>query len=199
MGFLDNLKKAAQGLAASGGEAFTQPTNQKPRGATGKGEFTYLRKGTAPKKDAEGRVVVKVTSGQDLLLDVSAIDEAAERKLGGRPTDDGEIAKTTRVRLLKNALMPGTNGLDIFTVKGEKVAEVDYNDSEMSRALYDQIVENLRSKGFPHLEGVDYVLDVALRIEGEWVEDDADKPLPQMNELYLMVGVPVEIDIESGD
>jgi len=187
MGFLDKLAKAI--------------TEAQKQSKASSGKFTFQEEGKNPKRDSDNRVIVKVSTGNKIVLGVNKedISDKAIALLLGKPEADKEVEnKSVRLRITRDLESPYPDSVKIETVKGDFVGWVLKRDSALGARIIDSLTSQVQSLA-PDIGAI--VFDVGAKVDGTFDEDEDEQGKislePDLQHVEIQIKDPAEIDILS--
>lgn len=185
-----NTRKKSGGTNSSGTSKARSNSAKQPEG------LAFDTAGTDPETDDKGRVIARLGAGSQIEFDVFLLGGGEQdRFLLGKPKDD-TVERTVRVRVSK-ALKRDQVLYEVATPKGEVFGEIAYRDTEQAAKVFGILQQNLQGM-HPALAGKEFVFDVALRVEGEWYEDEEEEGgwAGDVDSLFIRIKDPASIDIQ---
>lgn len=169
--------------------------------ATPSGKFAFQESGSEPKKDSEGRVIVKLkggTPGASFGVNRSRLDTELANKLAGKVNEDEEFNKSVKVRIRPDLKSQYANSVLVETTDSKFLGWIWKDDSDSASSVLREIAEAV-IKAAPELEGSDFTFEVSARIEGYWNEVSEEGPEEWEADFDLFeirIKAPVEVEVE---
>lgn len=175
-----------------------KPPKSTPRRVPGprdnSGSLSFQEEGKPPARDEAGRVIVKVTAGDDADMEVYLYDEPKGTKwlAGRRKADDDFNERNVKVRVFFDG-----EDLQVVSPTGIVLGNVHRRD-ETAPAIVHQVSQFLANER--ELVGANFVFEFSGRVEVNWDEDEDEKGStfwePSVD-LVLRTKLPVRVDIAS--
>jgi hypothetical protein len=168
---------------------------------TPSGRLAFQDSNTAPKTDADGRVIVKLKGGAGITFGVNKthMTPDVELKLAGKVNDDEEFAKSVKARVRPDTESQYENSFIIETLDGKLIGWILKDDSSEAGSVFGQIDSALR-KIAPEVSDSNFVFEVSLRIEGYWneisEEGDLEEWEPDFDLMEIRIKLPVEMEVD---
>ena len=165
------------------------------------GQLGFQEKGTQPKKDSEGRVIVKLkggTPGVSFGVNQSRLDSELANKLAGKVSEDEDFNKSVKVRIRADRDSQYANSVLVETIDSKFLGWILKDDSEKASAVLQEIGEAM-IKAAPELEGSEFTFEVSARIEGYWNEVSEEGPEEWEADFELFeirIKAPVEAEVD---
>lgn len=194
MGFGDFIKAVAK---AATGEA---PESLKKSQASG--QLGFQEKGTPPKKDKQGRVILTVkggTPGASWGVNMSKLDYQLANKLAGKVNEEEEFSKTVKVRMRPDKDSSYANSVLLETVDGAFIGWILKDASDDVISVMNQLKKAVLSVA-PELASEEFTFEMSAKIEGHWDEvgEDGEEAWDaNIESMLVRMKNPAEMDIEA--
>lgn len=190
--FIYAWKTRNKATSTKSGNTSTSGSNkvEKPEG------LAFDAAGKDPETDDKGRVIARLGAGSQIEFDVYVLGGGEQdRFLLGKPKDD-TVERTVRARVSKTTKRD-QELYEVSSPKGEVFGEIAYRDNEQANKVFGILQQSLQSM-HPSLAGKEFVFDVALRVEGEWYEDEEEEGgwVGDVDSLTIRIKDPASIDIQ---
>lgn len=174
----------------------TQVSRSNPSGL-----LAFQEKGTLPKTDSHGRVIVKLkgsASGIRWGVNLSHLDYKLANKLAGRPKEDEEFEKTIKVRLRPDTDSQFANSVLVETMDEKHIGWILKDASDDAMSVLNQLGSALKPM-LASAKANGLVFEVSARISGYW-EDTSDTDSPtweaDFEQMEIRIATPAEIEID---
>jgi hypothetical protein len=166
----------------------------KKKGKTrGKQGLTFQSTRTTPETDDQGRVIVRLGTGEQIYLDVRPSgDVQTDYFFMGKPKKD-YIEHKVRVRVTKIA---GSDKYQVASPSGLVVGEIEFKVQSFADVVFQKINAEL-PKLHKLLKNRQFVFDVSASVEGDWLEDsdEASGWAASVDSIVIRIKDPASIDI----
>lgn len=187
--FFNAVAKAAAGSATPS-----------PGKSQASGKLGFQETGTPPKRDGQGRVIVKLKGGAGAAwgVNLSRLEDKVANKLAGKVNADEEFSKTVKVRMRPDKESQFDNSVLIETLDGQFVGWILKDASEDIVSVMAQIRKGVSSVA-PELAGDDFTFEMSAKIEGYWDEvgeDEKEEWEASVDSMFIQMKNPAEIEVE---
>lgn len=187
---------------------FKKDQSKSPRGRSSNtkskksssGKFGFQEMGTDPKRDSQGRVVVKLSGGNPGIsygVNLSHLDQEVARKLAGKVNEDEEFSKSVRVRMRRDTESQYENSIIVETADAKLIGWILKEASDDAVSVLQQITSAVRGTA-PELGSSEFTFEVSARIEGSWIDagDGEEDWEADFDMMEIRIKSPVEVEVE---